>query len=271
MSELELLRSYQDRQAAEFRQWLAQPAPQPASADNPRVTAGSEHLGPPAPGPRSVWTSFYETLAAGFSTAKDVAASGVSNIAGGARGGQTKTDLKTPARALGQQALGVMELLSSVPAGVGAAVQKAMQEFTPGMEATPIPGLGGRRDPNDPPSVASYLRTLLALPQILLDPKMAGFSWPELSRAMDDPITYGEVFNIAAAFAAGPPVARAMGAGLGRMRGRGAVAPETPEMPMPASSRGPVAALTPAEAVGRFTQMAPDAELEALPKPPKKS
>ncbi|MGH6959303.1 MAG: hypothetical protein ACREE7_02350, partial [Dongiaceae bacterium] len=210
-----------------------------------------------------------------------------------------------------------------VPAGVGAAVQTALQKFTPGMEATPMPGLGGRRDPNDPPSVASYLRTLIALPQILLDPKMQRFSWPELSRAMDDPITYGEFFNIASAFAAGPPVVRGVGAIASRgMRGRvpapGATALATipkPEpqvirgqrvpgaverpqagpmaqppseavpigalgdaprlalppaafenagMPMTSSSLGPRGALSPAETVRRFTQMAPDAEVAAL-------
>jgi hypothetical protein len=178
---------------------MAKPAPNAGTA---RATAGTEQLGPPEP--PGVWGSFWQkardVLATGYGTATDVYTSGLKHAAeGGWLPGASST--QDPTKGLQNDkvgALGWLEMMSALPSGVGAAVQRAMQKYTPGLENTPMPGLGGRRDPNDRPTVASYLRTLIALPQILLDPKMQGFSWPELARALDDPITSDELRRVTA-------------------------------------------------------------------------
>ncbi len=147
----------------------------------------------------------------------------------------------------GQQVLGVLQVLSALPAGAGAAVQAALGKYAPGMEsAEAIPG--GKAGET---TAAGVIRSVLGAPGLLLDPKMREAIAKDpvpLAEALNEPMTFGELANIVAQFAAIPAAAKA-----GKlMRGRGAAPAE------------PVRTVT-GEVVTEGAPALPSAQRQALP------
>lgn len=198
-------------------------------------------------------------LAAGASAAWDTWQHGATNfLKGTARSlnpfrGQEDEFQVVP---LGQQVLGVVQMLSALPAGLGATVQQAIGNYAPEKgKLIAIPG--GRTDPGQPPSPAAYIRTIMAVPQLLFDPETRKQD-PRLTEQMlAEPIRYDELANMVAQLAMMPAMNKALG--LGRKPGAATepapaaappvaaaepkmLGPRVLETPPPAA---PVAAMTP--------------------------
>ncbi len=224
-----LIDQYNARREAAREAWLNAPAP---DAENPQPMQqyfGGEKAGPPSP-QRNVWwwPSVWSALTEGLNTAVEAGKGGVGDIAAGvaqagkeagkniAAGGYAKqspeaanASAKAELQGVGQAVLGVMELASALPAGAGAALQKAMKEFTPNLEdSVAIPGGSN--------SWAGLIRTALMTPQLLLDPKLAHVDPQVLLDTIEEPITYGELLNIGAMVAAGARQGKLVGALKGR-------------------------------------------------------
>ena len=111
----------------------------------------------------------------------------------------------------GQSTLGVLQMLSALPAGAGAAVQAALEHYVPGAnDAVAIPGgAAGEK------TVAGVVRSVLAAPSLVLDPKVreARRDQPQaLAEELNKPITYGELLNLVTQFATGHGMSRRGGA-----------------------------------------------------------
>jgi hypothetical protein len=198
---------------AELDAWLATEAAKPPEPEAPAAVTPAKKEKP-------------GVLAAGFGAAKETFLEGASNFFQGiARRHESMGDFKPE----GQQLLGVLQVLSALPAGAGAAVQAALGKYTPGLEAAEaIPG--GKAGEV---TAAGIVRSVLSAPSLVLDPKMreAIAKNPEpLAAALNEPMTYGELANILAQFAT--PAAMKKGGQLIRARRGGAAEPAaiTPEV-----------------------------------------
>jgi len=161
---------------------------------------------------------------------------------------------------VGQQVLGVVQMLSALPAGLGATVQQAIGNYAPekGKEIA-IPG--GRTGPGQPPSPAAYIRTIMGVPQLLFDPETRKQD-PRLTEQMlAEPIRYDELANMVAQLAMMPAMNKALG--MGRKPGAAgapevATAPVGPEAPPPATLRAADPSVT---RMGQAAPAAPSAEV----------
>lgn len=184
-----------DQFATESLSTPSEPAVKPAAAPKP------------APKPGVVGT--------GLGTAKETAGAGVSqfvqglyNAAGGKidkPAGSVSDTAGEVLSGMGETLLGGLTVLMAIPAGVGAAVHRAMELYVPGLDrSVALPG-------EDRPSHAGFLdspaaavRSIAGLPAMLLDPKMRAIlrdNPQQLANIMNEPMTYGELLDIVTQFA----------------------------------------------------------------------
>ena len=170
----------------------------------------------------------------GLEVAGETAFEGIKNFGKGVANfivpptGQTSGEvLKERGAGLGQAGLGVMQFIMALPAGVGANVRAALEHYAPGMESAPAIKAG---------ETAGRIRATLGAPSLAFDPKMkeAIQKDPEgVLKALNEPITYGELFDIATQFA------------VGGVMGKGIKPSAPPPRPQLALPPGPSKALPP--------------------------
>lgn len=188
----------------ELDTWLAAEAAKPVVAEAVPAPGAEGPEKKPKPG----------VLEAGVTAVKDTFLEGASNFIGGIVANQQTTG--EAFSATGQSLLGVLQVLSALPAGAGAAVQAALGKYAPGMEeAVAIPG--GKAGEI---TAAGIINSVLGAPGLLLDPKMKAAIAKDpipAAEALNEPITYGQLANIITQFVAVPAAAKVGKA----VRGRG--------------------------------------------------
>lgn len=214
---------------------------------------------PKAPAPEKPRTMLEGVSSAAGSAAWDSFQHGVTNVAKAVyRGVNPAARIEDPFQvaAHGQGLLGVLQIVTAPYAGFGAAAQQALANYSPGKERE-VAFKGG------PNSWVGYFRTMLGVPQLLLDPETRKQD-PQLTvKMLEEDMTYGEFLNILTATATGfvvtPGTVRAVGR---RIAGKGPTeAPPpapAPEAPPPTTLRAPDASVTQL-AGGAPTQAAPAA------------
>lgn len=151
----------------------------------------------PAPAPKP------SVLTTGARTTGKVAMEGIHHFVNGLYDAFVPNPA-TPRGYGGEALLGALTLAMALPAGAGAALTQAMSNYVPNMDMTvAIPGTSqtGKASP------AGLLRTFLAVPSLLLDPKMREMikEHPEaLDEALNRPMTYKELMENLLAFGTAP-------------------------------------------------------------------
>lgn len=210
-----------DRRTAdreEVLRWLAEPAPPPAQTPASETKPAATPAKPAEP---------KSAVKAGASAAWETFQQGAENIAGAI---YSKTP-QSVGTSVGQGVLGVLQMVSALPAGAGAAVQEAIKNYAPGLESSVAIG-GGQN------SAAGFLRTTLGVPGLLLDPKMKTADPRAVADTLNEPMTYGELINLAAQFIVPAAATKAVGAMKG---GKPGATPAAPKVEQPASPARPLA------------------------------
>lgn len=140
----------------ELEQFLAQPpqlAPAPATAPTPALAKPTD---------KGFVAGFTDTAKAGASAFWDTFQAGAANIFAG-----VQRVPEAPLAGAGKTAFGALQILASLPAGIGATVQQVISSFVPGKEQeVALPGAtttGGAAAQ----SAAGWVRSILSVPQII--------------------------------------------------------------------------------------------------------